>query len=266
MSAPDGATFGEPLLGRTVLVTGGGRGIGAAISRRLARAGARVALLGSGADHLARLAGELPHDPTVIHMDLSRPDAPVAALREVIARFGRLDVLVNNAGFGTFGSSDEVTPEAFDAFMAVNLRAPLLLAGHAARHMADNGGGSIVNISSGIGATGNTGWILYATAKGGIEAATRTLTAEWGPHNVRCNAVRPALIRTSDAWPPPGWDETVRDGYLRDVPLRRMQEAADVAEAVLFLASDAARNVSGAFLDVDGGWGAVKPSVVGADI
>ncbi|MEU4563527.1 SDR family NAD(P)-dependent oxidoreductase [Actinoplanes sp. NPDC023936] len=265
MSAPVAYGSGE-LAGKTALVTGGGRGIGAAISRRLARAGARVALLGSGADHLTRLAAELPHDPVVVQADLARPGAPLTALREATERLGRLDILVNNAGFGTFGASDEVTPEAFDAFMAVNLRAPLLLAGHAARHMADNGGGSIVNISSGIGPSGNTGWVLYATAKGGMEAATRTLTAEWGPHNVRCNVVRPALIRTSEAWPPPGWDENVRDDYLRSVPLRRMQEATDVAEAVLFLAGDTGRNISGAFLDVDGGWGVFKPSVVGADV
>ncbi|GAB7037715.1 MULTISPECIES: SDR family NAD(P)-dependent oxidoreductase [Catenuloplanes] len=251
-----------PLTGRTALVTGGGRGIGAEISRGLARAGARVALLGNGLEHLTRLAGELPHDPIVVRADLSRPEAPEAALREVTDRFGRLDILVNNAGFGTFGPSDEVTPEMYDDFMAVNLRAPLLLAGQAARHMADHGGGSIVHISSGIGASGNTGWVLYSAAKGGMEAAARTLTAEWGPHNVRFNTVRPAVIRTSAAWPPPGWDEAA---YLRSVPLRRMQEATDVADAVLFLAGDSARNISGAFVDVDGGWGAVKPSVVGAD-
>lgn len=174
---------------------------------------------------------------------------------------GRLDVLVNNAGLAHGGPSDELTPADLDAVLALNVRAPLLLAGAAAALMAANEeGGSIVSISSALARLGIPQNAVYAASKGAVEGATRSLAAEWGPAGVRVNAVRPAVTRSDMAAPlidHPGMVET----YLRRVPLGSVGEAEDIAAAVQFLATAEAGYVTGQVLDVDGGWGATAPSI-----
>lgn len=241
-----------PLAGMKVLVTGGGRGLGADISARLARAGARVAITGRTEGSLASWAAALPNEPAIIVADLSDPDAPSAVLQRAVSELGSLDVLVNNAGVGHFGPSDKLTPEDVDATFAINVRAPLLLAGAAAAHMASHGGGSIVNITSGLGKIGSAQGSLYAASKGALDAATRALAAEWGPHRVRVNGVRPGLVR-SDATSFIIDDDQLRTRYEQSVPLRRIGVGADIVETVLFLASPAASYITGHILDVDGG-------------
>jgi len=167
----------HPLTGKTVLVTGGGRGLGAAISRRVAAAGARVALVGRNKDRLQEVADGLPHDPLIVPADLGEPDAPLAVLDQVISVFGTLDVLVNNAGLGHVGSSDQLTPREVGQVLGLNARAALLLAGHAAGHMARSGGGSIVTISSALSNRGNPMNSLYSASKGALDAAARALAA-----------------------------------------------------------------------------------------
>jgi NAD(P)-dependent dehydrogenase (short-subunit alcohol dehydrogenase family) len=241
-----------PLADMNILVTGGGRGLGAEISAGLARAGARVAITGRTESSLASWATVLPNDPAIIVADLSDPDAPSVVLRRAISELGSLDVLVNNAGVGHFGPSDKLTPQAIDATFAINIRAPLLLAGAAAAHMAGRGGGSIVNITSGLGKIGSSQGSLYAASKGALDASTRALAAEWGPHGVRVNGVRAGLVR-SDATTFLVDDDQVRARYEQSVPLRRIGRGTDIADAVLFLASPAASYITGHILDVDGG-------------
>jgi NAD(P)-dependent dehydrogenase (short-subunit alcohol dehydrogenase family) len=252
----------HPLTGKTVLVTGGGRGLGAAISRRVAAAGARVALVGRNKDRLQEVADGLPHDPLIVPADLGEPDAPLAVLDQVISVFGTLDVLVNNAGLGHVGSSDQLTPREVGQVLGLNARAALLLAGHAAGHMARSGGGSIVTISSALSNRGNPMNSLYSASKGALDAAARALAAKWGPSGVRVNVVRPAVTRSdmaTDILDNPDMQAT----YRCSVPLGRVGEPADVAEAVLFLA--ASSYVTGQLLDLDGGWGATARSILAID-
>jgi NAD(P)-dependent dehydrogenase (short-subunit alcohol dehydrogenase family) len=253
-----------PLLGKTALVTGGARGLGEAISRRLASAGARVALVGRDKDRLAALAAELPHEPLVIPADLTEPDAPLAALATAIDEFGQLDVLVNNAGLSLGGPSHLLTAADVDRVFALNVRAGLLLAAHAAPHIAESGGGSIVFISSALSNRGTPGAHLYAATKGALDAASRALAAEWGPSGVRVNTVRPGVTRT-DMVATLVADPAVQAAYLKRVPLRRVGTPEDVAETVFWLSSPAGEYLTGLRIDVDGGWGATAPSVRAAE-
>jgi len=258
------AQLSTPLLGKTALVTGGARGLGEAISRRLAAAGARVALVGRDKDRLAALAAQLPHEPLVIPADLADPDAPLAALDTATSAFGRLDVLVNNAGRSLPGPSNLLTTDQVDQVFALNVRAPLLLAGHAAAHIAEAGGGSIVFISSALSNRGNALTSLYAATKGALDAAGRALAAEWGPSGVRVNTVRPGVTR-SDMAAALVDDPAIHAAYLKRVPLGRIGAAEDVAETVLFLSSPASAYLTGLAIDVDGGWGATAPSIRASD-
>ena len=249
-----------PLLGKTALVTGGARGLGEAISRRLASAGARVALVGRDKDRLAGLAAELPHEPVVIPADLAEPEAPLAALAAAIDALGRLDVLVNNAGISLGGPSHLLTAADVDRAFALNVRAGLLLAAHAAPHIAEAGGGSIVFISSALSNLGTPGAHLYAATKGALDAASKALAAEWGPSGVRVNSVRPGVTRT-DMVASLVDNAAIQATYLKRVPLRRVGTPEDVAETVFFLSSPAGAYLTGLLVDVDGGWGATAPSV-----
>ena len=249
----------QPLEGRRALVTGGGRGLGTAISTHLARAGARVAITGRDPGSLQRQAAQLPEGTVTVAADLGDPAGPQRMLTEVVDQLGGLDILVNNAGIFHHGPSEQLSAADIDALLAVNTRGPLLLAAAAAAHMADRGGGSIVNISSGLSHVGNAGGSLYAASKGALEAFTRTLAAEWGPRGVRVNVVRSGLLR-SDVTRFLTEDDELRQRYEATVPLRRLGENDDVAEAVLFLASPAAAYITAQVLDVDGGTSTTAPA------
>jgi NAD(P)-dependent dehydrogenase (short-subunit alcohol dehydrogenase family) len=247
-------TAAEPLLGRTALVTGASRGIGAAVARRLDAAGARVALTARSADPLRVLAGALRHEPVVLPADLADPDAPAhVADAAAEALGGRVDVLVNNAGAAAgMGPSQVLTAAGIDGLFALNVRPALVLAGLLAPGMAERGGGSIVTVSSAAAARGAGFTALYAATKGALDAMTRALAAEWGPAGVRVNAVRPGITET----------DMTRDlmagpaaaFYRGQVALRRTGRPEEVAEVVAFLASDAAAYLTAQTITVDGGW------------
>jgi NAD(P)-dependent dehydrogenase (short-subunit alcohol dehydrogenase family) len=249
----------HPLTGKTAVITGGGRGIGASTALLLACAGARIALVGRREESLKTVADSLPGTTVVIPADLSRPEAPEEVWEALIAQLGQVDVLVNNAGqLGSLTPVQDMTAEEADALWALNTRAPLLLGAKAAAHMASVGGGSIVNVTSAVGSDRSMANVsLYATTKGAVDALTLALAAEWGTANVRVNAVRPAVARTDFSraiTENPALEEMLTKEYV----LGRLGEPEDIAQAILFFASPASSYVTGQLLSVDGGWGSAQ--------
>jgi NAD(P)-dependent dehydrogenase (short-subunit alcohol dehydrogenase family) len=243
---------GPVLGGRTALVTGASRGIGAATALALDRAGARVALSARMPDQLAAVAAGLEHDPVVLPADLADPTAPEALAAAALDALGPVDVLVNNAA--TAARLDTVDTDAalIDHMLAVNVRAPLLLIAALLPSMVARGRGSIVNLSSVSGIVGTPRRAAYAASKGALDAATRSLAMELGPHGIRVNSVAPGVVDTA-LWERnkavPGVVERIEE----QTPLRRWAQPHDVADVIVFLASDAARFVTGETISADGG-------------
>ena len=241
------------LAGRTALVTGAGRGIGAGIALALDRAGARVALVARTRDQLDQIAGQLGNDPVVLTADLGHPTQPAEVGAAALAAFdGRLDVLVNNAGIGLRKPSDELTVDEIDQLWAVNVRSVLLLSAAVLPAMVRAGRGSVVNVSSIAGLRGAPRRAAYAATKAALDGITRSLAMEYGPQGIRANSVAPGVVAT-DLWTPALAQDGVAEQVTELVALRRLSEASDVADVVVFLASDASRYLTGEVLAVDGG-------------
>jgi NAD(P)-dependent dehydrogenase (short-subunit alcohol dehydrogenase family) len=240
------------LAGRTALVTGASRGIGAATARALDRAGARVGLVARSRDGLADVARALEHDPVVVVADLGDPDAPQAVARQVLDALGTVDVLVNNAAVAARVATVDTDAGLIDQMLAVNVRAPLLLIAALIPSMTSQGRGSIVNLSSVSGLVGTPRRAAYAASKGAVDAATRSLAIELGPSGIRVNSVAPGVVDTA-LWAKnkaiPGVTETIEG----QTPLRRWATPEDIADVIVFLASDAARFVTGETVTADGG-------------
>jgi len=183
--------------GRTALVTGASRGIGAAIARALDRAGARVALAARSRAELEAVASALANDPLVLTADLADRAAPEALAEEALAGLGGVDVLVNNAAAAHRSATAGIDADLVDHLFAVNVRAPLLLVAALIPAMTERGGGSIVNLSSVSGIVGTPHRAPYAATKGAIDAATRSLAIELGPVGIRVNSVAPGVVDTA---------------------------------------------------------------------
>lgn len=233
--------------GRTALVTGASRGIGAAIARALDAAGARVAVAARSRDGLEAVAGGLAHDPVVLETDLARADAPGRLAAAAVAAMGRVDVLVNNAAIAHRAPTAGLTAEVVDALYTVNVRAPLLLIAALLPDVR-----AIVNLSSLSGVVGTPNRAAYAATKGAIDAATRSLAMELGPAGIRVNSVAPGTVVT-DLWAANRAVPGVIEAVEAQTALRRWATPADIAGVVVFLASDAARFVTGETVCADGG-------------
>ncbi len=240
------------LNGRTALVTGASRGIGAAIARALDRAGARVAVAARGRTALESVAAELGNDPLVLETELGDPEASARLAAEASAVLGGIDVLVNNAATAARLPTDELGAELIDGMLAVNVRAPLLLIAALVPSMIERGRGAIINVSSVSAVVGTPRRAAYAASKGAIDAATRSLAIELGPHGIRVNSVAPGVVDT-DMWARNKAIPGVIEQIEALTPLRRWSQPEDVADVVAFLASDAARFVTGETVSVDGG-------------
>jgi gluconate 5-dehydrogenase len=247
------------LRGRTALVTGGGRGIGRHIALGLAEAGARVLVASRKLAACQEVVAEIERrggSGAARQADLAR-DADVAALAEwALASAGRLHVLVNNAGAIWGAPTLEFPIEAWDKLFAVNVRGLWLLTQRVARHMVEQGGGAIVNVTSISAFRGaaeaDEPDIAYPPSKAAVTALTRDLAVKLAPHGVRVNALAPGPFYT-DMMNHVRHDPAQLERFERQVPMRRSGEEDDIKGAAVFLASDAARFVTGATLVVDGG-------------
>ena len=242
----------QSLDGRTAIVTGASRGIGAATARALDRAGARVALVARDREALGAVAVGLQNSPLILAVDLADPDAPARLVAEAADRVGAIDVLVNNAALAARAPTVELDAALVDRLYAVNVRAPLLLIAALVPSMVERGRGAIVNISSGSAVVGTPRRAAYAATKGAIDAATRSLAIELGPHGIRVNSVAPGVVDT-EMWARNKAIPGVIEEIEAMTPLRRWATPEDIADVVAFLASDAARFVTGETICVDGG-------------
>jgi NAD(P)-dependent dehydrogenase (short-subunit alcohol dehydrogenase family) len=241
--------------GKVTLVTGGTRGIGEAVAQAFVDAGATVIVTARGRDGLdavrARLGARGTVDADVL--DVDDVAAGEALVDAVVARHGRIDVLVNNAGTSIRQPTGQVTEDAWDRQFATNTRGLFFLSQAVGRTMVARGGGAIVNIGSVAQVLGRREMAAYAASKGGVAQITRVLALEWAPHGVRVNCVAPAYVRTPLVEPVFQRPELMEE-ILRHTPLRRVAEPHEIAGPVLFLASDLASYVTGQTLFVDGGW------------
>jgi NAD(P)-dependent dehydrogenase (short-subunit alcohol dehydrogenase family) len=242
--------------GRVALVTGAGRGIGRDLVLALAGAGARVAAgvrRPGDADAVVAEVRDAGGEAAGVAMDLTDRVSIEAAVEETVARLGRIDVLVNNAGLGTNHDALDATEEEWDDLFAVNVRGLFFACQSAGRRMVDQRYGRIVNMASQAGLVGIPRHAAYGASKGAVIALTKVLALEWAPFGVTANCVAPTFVRT------PGTAERLdRPEFLADVleriPVGRVGTTTDVAGAVIYLASDAAALVTGTVLVVDGGW------------
>ncbi|MFC4000111.1 SDR family NAD(P)-dependent oxidoreductase [Prauserella oleivorans] len=237
------------LTGKTAWVTGAGKGLGRAMALALARAGARLAVTSRTAADLRSLAQETGPDTVVLPGSVD--DA--AFVEDCADRIGRIDVLVNCAGISpSFTRSESVTDDDWRRVLEVNLDGTFFCCRAVGRRMLEQGGGSIVNVSSVHGTTGFQRIAAYAASKGGVEALTRVLAVEWADRGVRVNALAPGYFATdlSDGLLRSRWGEVITSA----VPQARVGEATELAGAAVFLASDASSYVTGSTLYVDGGW------------
>ena len=242
------------LQGKKAIVTGGTRGIGFAVVQSFLRNGASVALFGSRQETvdkaLAALKAENP-DWEVIGMapDLTDYAAVDAAFAEVEKAFGRIDILVNNAGISAREPLYDYTPEAFEKMMRLNVSAVFNGCRAVAPRMKAQGGGSIINTSSMVSLYGQPSGVGYPTSKFAVNGMTRSLARELGRDNIRVNAVAPGVTRTDMVAKLP---QEIVQRVCAPIPLGRMGEPEEVANAFLFLASDLASYITGEILQVDG--------------
>ena len=247
----------DSLQGKVAIVTGAGQGMGRAFAEILARAGATVAVAEvvrkTGEEAVAELTAaglEARH----YELDVRDRDAVQAMVDDLVRRFGRIDVLVNCAGVFAGGPSEDVTVEEWDRILAINLTAVFACSQAVARVMIPQGSGSIINIGS---LTAMGGWAkraCYGTTKAAVVALTQILGVEWIRYGIRVNAINPGQIETpfNEAAFKAGLGD--REVFTNRAPMRRFGTPEEVAEAVLFLASDESSNVNAQALTIDGGW------------
>lgn len=245
------------LNGRVAVVTGGGTGIGAATARLLARHGADVVVASRTAEELEKAAAVV-RDATgrrcvAIPTDVKDEEQVIRLVQRTVDELGRIDILINNAGGTRMGPLSSLPTKGWDASYDLNVRSAYFCTREAGKHFLAQRSGAIVNISSSGGINGVKGGAHYASAKAALQMFTKVTAAEWGPHGVRANCVAVGLVsseRAVEAWRVAG----INPGDASVVtPLRRPGTPDEVANAILFFASDAASYITGQTLAVDGG-------------
>ncbi|HEY4253434.1 MAG TPA: SDR family NAD(P)-dependent oxidoreductase [Roseomonas sp.] len=250
--------------GKVAVVTGGGSGIGLEVARRLAAEGARLVINGRDPAKLAAAAAAIGGDVATFAGDIADPATGAALTAEAVARFGAVDILVNNAGVFRPKPFLELEPAEYDWFLDTILKGKFFAAQAAARAMRAQGRGGVIVQTGSMWATqaiGATPSAAYSAANAGVHAMVRNLAIELAPHGIRINAVAPAVVETPvyGTFLSPEQVRDVLPGFNAFHPIGRNGQPADVAEAILFLASAQASWITGAVLPVDGGVTAGRP-------
>jgi NAD(P)-dependent dehydrogenase (short-subunit alcohol dehydrogenase family) len=249
------------LEGKVALVTGGSRGIGEATAITLARAGADVAVTSRKLPDLERVAGQvrsLGRRALAAEAHVGRIDQLEPLVDRVVGELGRIDILVNNAGTNFFSPAIDMDEKAWDSVLNLDLKGLFFLSQAAARRMRDQGGGCIVNVSSVSGYRVQVPTGHYSIAKAGVHMATKVMALEWAPYNIRVNCIAPGAIDTRlyDAiftLLPEEQAEAQKELARQRIPMGRVGEPGEIADAILYLASDASSYVTGQSFAVDGG-------------
>lgn len=248
--------------GKVAIVTGAGSGIGRAIASLLAKEGAKVIVADistrDGAETVRSIARE-GGGAFFIEADVSRALSVKKLLAATIGKYGRLDILVNNAGVESVGSVVDIPEESWDRVIKINLKGTYLCSKYSIPKMIDGGGGVIVNVGSVLGLIGSRGEAAYCASKGGIMSLTRAMALDFAGSNIRVNCVCPGSVLTPTfkrVMEASGDYRTMFARNLEKIPLKRVAQPEEIAEAVLYLVSDRSSYVTGATLVIDGGWSA----------
>ncbi len=237
---------------KVAVVTGGASGIGREIALTFAAKGARVAVLdiqAAAADEVAAACGT---GSRALLCDVNEPSSVVVAVHDVIEHFGGIDVLVNCAGVALIEPAEDLSVQAWDATLGINLRGAFLVSQQAGRHMLLAGSGRIINIASQAASVGLEGHLAYCASKAGLIGLTRALAVEWGGRGISVNAISPTVVLTDLGRNV--WAGDKGEAFKKLVPSGRFAYPAEIAAVALFLASDAAAMINGADILVDGGY------------
>ena len=244
------------LADKVAIITGSAAGIGAAAAEIFVREGAKVLLADRNGEGAEQLAARLGPQAAAFQVDVSSSAEVKAMVEAAVARFGRLDILVNNAGYGIPGTVVNTDEDAWDALMAVNLKGVFLCCKHAIPVMAGQGGGTIVNTASNVATVGIFDRAAYVASKGGVAALTKAMALDHAKQNIRVNCVAPGVTWSTyfdkmvAEHPDP---ETFKERLKARSPTHRWAQPVEIANAILWLASDEASFATGAMFTVDGG-------------
>lgn len=239
---------------KVAVITGGAQGIGRSIAEAYAREGAKLSLWDVGEEVVKKTAEELANQYKVqalgVKADVTKIENVEAAVKQVVDTFGRIDILVNNAGITKDNLVLRMSDMEWDSVLAVNLKGPFNCTKAVFSSMRKAGGGRIINIASIVGLMGNAGQANYSSSKGGLIALTKTTAREFAKKNILINAIAPGFIKTAMT---DKLSDEVKAAMAAQIPLERMGEPKDVANAAVFLASDESSYITGQVISVNGG-------------
>jgi NAD(P)-dependent dehydrogenase (short-subunit alcohol dehydrogenase family) len=238
---------------KIALVTGGGSGIGLAIAEKFTQAGIKTIIVGRDEQRLSDAQKKLGENCIPISHDLSKLSTLPELAEKIFSRFGHVDILVNNAGINLKKEFTEVSDEEFQQILTVNVSAVFALSREIVKNMMQNGGGSIINISSMASQYGIPKVIAYTASKSAIEGMTRAMAVELSPKGIRVNCIAPGFIATDMSAKALNSDQERKQKVMSRTPMGELGNPSDIGDAALFLASDASRYITGVVLPVDGG-------------